>query len=315
MSIQRFIYPEIWQDEDFIRLDHASRLMFIGLITLADDEGRIRCNTSFIRNGIYPCDDITLDEIRSILGRVLAGCRHLILYEVDTLLYLQFENWGKYQHPKYVKESKFPPIEKGSILKSLPETTPNPGQTRTESGPNPDATRTMGSDRVLIGLGSNLGTNTECGLPKKANAHEMEIKEIIEYFNAKLGTRYRPTSKDTIEHINARLKEGWSLDDFRTVIDNKVDEWSSDPKTAGWLRPKTLFSGNFESYLNRVKPISKGLKTYNTLKNLDLTQGGIHAITGSVQTGDGNTSRSLPARTIDGYAENVLPNPPVQSRR
>ena len=76
-------------------------------------------------------------------------------------------------------------------------------------------------------------------------------KEIINYLNLKAGTRYRPSTKATQKHINARLNEGFTLDDFKTVIDVKVDDWLDDKKMSMYLRPETLFGTKFESYLNQ----------------------------------------------------------------
>lgn len=77
-----------------------------------------------------------------------------------------------------------------------------------------------------------------------------EIKEIIQYLNDLLGTRYRYQTKGTQEHINARLKEGYTVDDFKLVIDKKFEEWHGTDMEK-FLRPETLFAGKFESYLNQ----------------------------------------------------------------
>lgn len=77
-----------------------------------------------------------------------------------------------------------------------------------------------------------------------------EIKEIVQYLNDKCGTRYRYQTKGTQEHINARLKEGYTVDDFKTVIDKKFEEWHGTDMEK-FLRPETLFAGKFESYLNQ----------------------------------------------------------------
>lgn len=77
-----------------------------------------------------------------------------------------------------------------------------------------------------------------------------EIKEIVQYLNDKCGTRYRYQTKGTREHINARLKEGYTVDDFKTVIDKKFEEWHGTDMEK-FLRPETLFAGKFESYLNQ----------------------------------------------------------------
>lgn len=72
---------------------------------------------------------------------------------------------------------------------------------------------------------------------------------IVEYLNQKAGTKYKPTTQKTQSYINARLSEGFSVDDFKTVIDKKCAEWlGSDMEK--FLRPETLFGTKFESYLN-----------------------------------------------------------------
>lgn len=76
------------------------------------------------------------------------------------------------------------------------------------------------------------------------------IKEIVKYLNERCGTRYRYQSNGTQEHINARLKEGYTVDDFKTVIDKKAGEWIGTEQEK-YLRPQTLFAGKFESYLNQ----------------------------------------------------------------
>lgn len=77
------------------------------------------------------------------------------------------------------------------------------------------------------------------------------IQLIIDYLNQKTGAHYRCTNTKTKGHINARLKEGYTLDDFKKVIDTKVSEWISNPKMAKYLRPETLFGPKFENYLNQ----------------------------------------------------------------
>lgn len=77
-----------------------------------------------------------------------------------------------------------------------------------------------------------------------------EIKDIVQYLNDRCGTRYRYQTKGTQEHINARLKEGYTVDDFKTVIDKKFEEWYGTDMEK-FLRPETLFAGKFESYLNQ----------------------------------------------------------------
>lgn len=79
-------------------------------------------------------------------------------------------------------------------------------------------------------------------------------KKIIGYLNDRLGTSYKPSSAKAIRHIDARLNEGYKLDDFKRVIDTKISDWANDSNMVKYLRPETLFGTKFESYLNQKKP-------------------------------------------------------------
>ncbi len=85
-------------------------------------------------------------------------------------------------------------------------------------------------------------------------------KTIVEYLNEKAKTAYKSKTKDTQKHINARLAEGYTVDDFKTVIDKKCTEWIGTDWEK-FLRPSTLFGTKFEQYLNAP---TTGRKTYGT---------------------------------------------------
>ena len=80
--------------------------------------------------------------------------------------------------------------------------------------------------------------------------HNVPFGKIVSYLNSKCRTNFRPTAKETQRHIYARWKEGYRFEDFVKVIDNKALQWLNDPEMSKYLRPKTLFGENFESYLN-----------------------------------------------------------------
>lgn len=75
------------------------------------------------------------------------------------------------------------------------------------------------------------------------------IVMIIDYMNEVCGTKYRANNKETQRCINARIRDGYVLQDFYTVIDKKASEWIGT-EFEKYLRPKTLFGTKFESYLN-----------------------------------------------------------------
>jgi uncharacterized phage protein (TIGR02220 family) len=79
--------------------------------------------------------------------------------------------------------------------------------------------------------------------------NENLIEPIIEYLNECTGKSYKTNSKIAISNINARLKEGYTLDDFKKVIFVKSTKWIGS-KMEDYLTPNTLFGTKFESYLN-----------------------------------------------------------------
>lgn len=88
---------------------------------------------------------------------------------------------------------------------------------------------------------------------EKTERFTQEYREIIAYLNEKTGKRYSATSRVNQGHISARLKEGFTVDDFKHVIDVKCFQWKDDAKMAKFLRPETLFGTKFDRYLNEEK--------------------------------------------------------------
>jgi uncharacterized phage protein (TIGR02220 family) len=75
------------------------------------------------------------------------------------------------------------------------------------------------------------------------------IIEIILYLNEKANKNYSVEAKEAKRCINARISEGYSLNDFKKVIDTKTSKWMNTPQE-DYLRPITLFGTKFNSYLN-----------------------------------------------------------------
>lgn len=85
---------------------------------------------------------------------------------------------------------------------------------------------------------------------EQSSTTSVPYKEIVDYLNQKTNKNFKYTSKSTQRLINARFKEKFTVDDFKTVIDTKTSQWLKDKKMSAYLRPDTLFGTKFESYLN-----------------------------------------------------------------
>lgn len=95
---------------------------------------------------------------------------------------------------------------------------------------------------------------------------------VVKHLNEKAGTKYKPNTAKTKSHIKARLDEGFTLDDFKTVIDKKCAEWVGT-EFEQYLRPETLFGTKFESYLNaKVVPKKDDAKTFIDEAKTDLDE-------------------------------------------
>ena len=97
---------------------------------------------------------------------------------------------------------------------------------------------------------------------KKSNNSET-IKSIVDYLNEKCKTRYKSSTPETQKLINTRLNQGFTIEDFKKVIDNKVDDWLNSKDMSKFLRPQTLFGTKFESYLNQVSDKAKNVTSFD----------------------------------------------------
>ena len=121
-----------------------------------------------------------------------------------------------------------------------------------------------------------LEKETEIDIEKEKEKENIldSIHKIIDYLNLKIGARYRANSKSTQSHIKARLKEGYTVEDFFAVIDKKYSEWYGT-EMEQYLRPETLFGTKFENYLNsKVYPKKKQQETDNIFFDMYIKETG-----------------------------------------
>lgn len=87
--------------------------------------------------------------------------------------------------------------------------------------------------------------------PKLETGEQTLPDQIIAYLNEKTDKKYRASNKQTQKDIAARIRDGYTLEDFQKVVDNKCAVWLNTEKSI-YLRPQTLFGNKFDSYLNEV---------------------------------------------------------------
>lgn len=86
---------------------------------------------------------------------------------------------------------------------------------------------------------------------KKGNPKNFDYRIPIAYLNQKTNSNYKFVDSNT-NLVKSRLKDKYTLDYFKIVIDKKTAEWGKDAGWSKYLRPSTLFNASkFESYLNQ----------------------------------------------------------------
>lgn len=107
-------------------------------------------------------------------------------------------------------------------------------------------------------------SSSECGTPNgtlngtNINTNINIYSRVVDFLNETINTKYTSTSKKTRSLINARLNDGFTLEDFKSVISKKARAWKTDHRMSVYLRPETLFGTKFESYLNEIESSDNG---------------------------------------------------------
>ena len=155
----------------------------------------------------------------------------------------------------------------GSITKSNEnqeeneiETKENQKEIKTKSNESQkeNENKTHQDVNVIVNVNDNVDVNV-----KKISLEE--IKGIVEYLNIKSNSHYKYSTDKTQTLIKTRIKDGFTLDDFKIVIDKKCEEWLGTDFEK-FLRPETLFSNKFEGYLNQKITAKK-----KTLKDISMS--------------------------------------------
>jgi uncharacterized phage protein (TIGR02220 family) len=141
-------------------------------------------------------------------------------------------------------------VVKNSSLPSE-ENFPTPSE---ENFPTPSE-ENFPKNNTRISFNNTSKNNKENIFSKENISKKNEIYQtIIGYLNEKLGNgKYSWKTNSTQKLINGRLDDGYTVDDFKRVIDVKANDWLNDAKWRQYLRPQTLFTpGHFENYLNQT---------------------------------------------------------------
>ncbi|GAI65612.1 unnamed protein product [marine sediment metagenome] len=108
MPRRRMIDPDFWDDSRVKALSVPERLFLVGMISHADDKGRLLADPAYLRSKIFPYDDFTLEEIKTMRDHIIEANPNVQLYINNGEEYIAFRKWTRYQKPSHPQPSKLP---------------------------------------------------------------------------------------------------------------------------------------------------------------------------------------------------------------
>ena len=165
-------------------------------------------------------------------------------------------NWAKYKREQRKNSQDLPKLENVQNKKTLSNSCPT--EIEKENRVN-SKSNNLYLDNILSG---NPDYNFPTWLEETAikDLEKTKHKELwipIAYLNQVANKRYKFVDK-TKRLLLARFKEGYTLEDFKQVIDIKTAEWKDSPEFSKYLRPETLFGSKFDGYLNQKPKTIRG---------------------------------------------------------
>ena len=239
MAERRMFAKSIVLSDAFLDMPLSARCLYFTLGMLADDDGFVGSPKSIMRQ----CG-ASQDDMLCLLQK-----RYLLSFESGVIV---IKHWRMNNYLQNDRHKKTTYLEELSTL-AIDE---KGAYTEAENPMYTKCIQSVYTGKVSIGKDS---------IGKDNNIYSSACTEIIDYLNLKVGANYRENSKKTKTLIVSRLKEGFTVDDFKKVIDIKSSQWLRDSQMSKYLRPETLFGNKFEGYLNE-RSASNGCTTGNAAR-------------------------------------------------
>lgn len=115
MARKRMVDPNIWDSEDFGRLSLLAMVLFMGLFSNADDEGRGRSNPTYLKSLILPYkEDLRSADIEKALLEISTNMS-VVFYSCNGNSYYWLYNWNKFQKIDRPTPSKLPNFDENTM--------------------------------------------------------------------------------------------------------------------------------------------------------------------------------------------------------
>lgn len=206
MARKRMIDPGIWSSEDFSKLTSFSKLVFIGLFSLADDEGRGKANPSYLKSMLFPYEEgIRSADIKKTLQEI-ASTMSVIFYTHDEKEYYALKSWGRFQTINRPSPSDIPAPTSDSVS--------------THRGLSEDSVSAHGGVMTKRKEEEKEEKGKEEKGKEEARAPGIPYQKIVNLYNElcpKLN-RCMKVSDARERAVKARYSSGYTLEDFEKLF-------------------------------------------------------------------------------------------------
>lgn len=158
MARIRTIKPEFWADEKLAPLAPIDRLVFLGLVSMADDQGRLVDNVKAIDGLLFPETDDSARESLENLQRLSRVMRYV---GANGQRVIQVTNWAAHQRVNHPARALLPePPENGVTPQGVTASARKPRAPRKRTAREPQENRAPHStDLRPTSITSNGATN------------------------------------------------------------------------------------------------------------------------------------------------------------
>lgn len=225
MAERRMFTKKITESDAFLDMPMSTQCLYFHLNMSADDDGFVNNPKKIMR-----CVGASEDDFKLLMAKSF-----IITFDTGVIV---IKHWKMHN---YIQSDRYKPTDYKEE-KSMLHLKENKAYTLGESDLDTECIQNVSIGKDRLGK-DRIGKDKE--------VYTSLIHEIIDYLNEVCGTHYRYTDK-TVNLIKARLNEKFTVDDFKTVIDKKHNEWKDNAEMCKYLRPETLFGTKFEGYLNQT---------------------------------------------------------------
>lgn len=211
MARKRMISPEIWASSSFAELTDFAKIVFIGLISNADDEGKGESDPALLKSTFFPRDEKKrAADVKSALSEI-ARSTSTLFYSVEGKNYYVLTKWKVYQKLDRPTPSKIPDPPQDQNVGERGSYTQN--QQLDEGSTN---TR-RGLDESSTLIEKNMNKNRIEERDARARVRIPTLEEITDYCE-KRGRKVDPQRFFDYYSANGWLIGGQPMRDWQAVV-------------------------------------------------------------------------------------------------